>query len=357
MSRGTRGLRGGLGVRKAAAELMERSTKYQLSGVRAGTLVVEMIHLIKKWDGPTRRGVITRNSGSAVFVHWAGDPEPTYYTGGDARFNVDMDRWRLGEVQPLAFRALTREHDAPKVISMPHDGAPILTEEKRDMAKTEAELKKLTAVTLKAMAAEYYDEDELKGAKKADLVNMVLNAQELESNDVDEELDDEPMDPDLEAELEDQTKPEDDELDDDEVDDTPAKKPSTPEPSGDQYSAKQIATRINTDPKVLRKFFRSEASTVEPVGLGGRYMFAKEDLDKIKQEFEAWSAGNKSRGTKRASRKTEDAPKRETQQVEELDDELELEDEEPTVDDLEDLELDDDDELEDDELDDDEKDD
>lgn len=55
------------------------------------------------------------------------------------------------------------------------------------------------------------------------------------------------------------------------------------------YTAKQIAVRLGTDGKTLRKFFRSKHSTVEPVGQGRRYEFDKEDLPKIKREFDNWA--------------------------------------------------------------------
>lgn len=54
------------------------------------------------------------------------------------------------------------------------------------------------------------------------------------------------------------------------------------------YTAKQIATRCGTDAKTMRKFFRSNNSTVEPVGQGGRYEFDSRDFPKIKSEFDAW---------------------------------------------------------------------
>ncbi|HEV7949947.1 MAG TPA: hypothetical protein VGP24_09290 [Glaciihabitans sp.] len=54
------------------------------------------------------------------------------------------------------------------------------------------------------------------------------------------------------------------------------------------YTAKQVATRLGTDAKTMRKFFRSSHSTVEAVGQGGRYEFAATDLPKIKREFEGW---------------------------------------------------------------------
>lgn len=63
------------------------------------------------------------------------------------------------------------------------------------------------------------------------------------------------------------------------------------------YTAKQVATRCGTDPKTMRKFFRSNHSTVEPVGQGGRYDFDAKDLPKIKREFNTWRKRNEARST------------------------------------------------------------
>jgi hypothetical protein len=57
------------------------------------------------------------------------------------------------------------------------------------------------------------------------------------------------------------------------------------------YSAKQVATRIGTDAKTLRKFFRSPKSTFTAVGQGGRYEFPKSELPAIKEAFDAWKNG------------------------------------------------------------------
>lgn len=64
------------------------------------------------------------------------------------------------------------------------------------------------------------------------------------------------------------------------------------------YTAKQVAARCGTDSKTMRKFFRSSASTVEPVGQGGRYEFDAADLPKIKSEFATWRKKAVSRQTK-----------------------------------------------------------
>lgn len=60
--------------------------------------------------------------------------------------------------------------------------------------------------------------------------------------------------------------------------------------SGKTYSAKQVATRIGTEAKQLRKFFRDPNSGYDAVGQGGRYDFPEEDIAKIKTAFDAWNA-------------------------------------------------------------------
>lgn len=57
------------------------------------------------------------------------------------------------------------------------------------------------------------------------------------------------------------------------------------------FSAKQVATRIGTEAKTLRKFLRDPNSGYKAVGQGGRYEFPKEDLPVIKAAFDAWNAG------------------------------------------------------------------
>lgn len=56
------------------------------------------------------------------------------------------------------------------------------------------------------------------------------------------------------------------------------------------YSAKQVATRIGTDAKQLRKFFRDPNSGYKAVGQGGRYDFPEAEIIKIKTAFDAWNA-------------------------------------------------------------------
>ena len=103
------------------------------------------------------------------------------------------------------------------------------------------------------------------------------------------------------------------------------------------YTAKQVATRIGTDAKTLRKFFRSPASTVEPVGQGGRYEFDKEDLPKIKAEFDKWNSSKVVRVRRAPGEKVEKVNHR--QVVGEENDDLELPDD-PELLDEEDEEID-----------------
>jgi hypothetical protein len=56
------------------------------------------------------------------------------------------------------------------------------------------------------------------------------------------------------------------------------------------YSAKQVATRIGTDAKQLRKFLRDPNTKYKAVGQGARYDFPETDLPAIKAEFDAWSS-------------------------------------------------------------------
>lgn len=75
----------------------------------------------------------------------------------------------------------------------------------------------------------------------------------------------------------------------------------------DTYTAKQVATRCGTDAKTMRKFFRSNHSTVEPVGQGGRYEFDAKDFPKIKREFDTWTARAQKRAQSNGSKKLDPA--------------------------------------------------
>lgn len=77
-----------------------------------------------------------------------------------------------------------------------------------------------------------------------------------------------------------------------------------------------VADELCTDTKTLRRFLRSSASSITPVGSGGRYAFTREQVDVIRDEFKAWSAATPERpavnlpkpqrGGRRAARTQED---------------------------------------------------
>lgn len=208
---------------------------------------------------------------------------------------------------------------------------------------TEAELKKKTVADLRDLLDEHDLEAE-EGWKKQDFIDALLVIEESDDDELeDDELDDVEEDEEVDDTEDDEVDDEEDDLEVDDIEEEPKKpakkstKKPAKEPSGDTMAAKQVATELGTEAKTLRQFFRSPASTIEPVGSGGRYEFDKADLPKIKEEFEAWKSAHASRG----SRRTEGgAPKRsrskgkaaaeveEIEEVEELDiEELELDDE------------------------------
>lgn len=62
----------------------------------------------------------------------------------------------------------------------------------------------------------------------------------------------------------------------------------TEETAEGTFTAKQLARRLNTDPKTLRKFLRSKESPIEAVGQGGRYEFDEDAAKLIAKGFKSW---------------------------------------------------------------------
>lgn len=215
-----------------------------------------------------------------------------------------------------------------------------------DKKYTKAVLNKKSVKDLQALAIEDegYDEEAVTTMTKAELVADLAQI-EVPEDEPDIELEDE-----VEEELDEE------ELEADEIEEAPkpaAKKSRAKaaknEGEGGTIAAKQVATLLGTEAKTLRQFFRSDASTIEPVGSGGRYEFNEEDVPKIKAEFEAWKAGHGSRGAKRGAGEggTKSRSKRgpkvaEVTEVEEVE-ELEIEELEDAELDDEELELEDED--------------
>lgn len=63
------------------------------------------------------------------------------------------------------------------------------------------------------------------------------------------------------------------------------------------FSAKQVATRIGTDAKTLRKFLRSSSSPFDAVGQGKRYEFTTRELAQIREAFNKWQSKSRARST------------------------------------------------------------
>lgn len=77
-------------------------------------------------------------------------------------------------------------------------------------------------------------------------------------------------------------------------------------------SAKQVARKLGTEAKTLRKFFRDPKSGYAGVGQGGRYDFDPAQLPEIKKKFDSWNSGKAKRNRptnaeREAAKKPEEA--------------------------------------------------
>lgn len=57
-------------------------------------------------------------------------------------------------------------------------------------------------------------------------------------------------------------------------------------------TTREVAEALDTDPRTLRKFLRSDVSTIDSVGRGKRYEFTKGDIDRLRPRFDAWVSAN-----------------------------------------------------------------
>jgi hypothetical protein len=234
-------MRGGLGVRKRLSEESMRDS-YRLNGVQTGSAVVRahdkyFADFTKGFDV----GIIVRKTASVVQIRWIGDEETTSYSQGDARYEVDRGRWRiLGPVQgnPLdPFNPIAEQLNALRGTALTG------TDESGKMGASESPPIPTPPTEETEMQEKSNAAREREAAQKA-LANGDFAERET-------------------------------------------------------YTAKQVAGRLGTDAKTMRKFFRSTNSTVEPVGQGGRYEFDARDLPKIKREFDGWQKKIKARTEQR----------------------------------------------------------
>ena len=337
----TRPPRGGLGVRKRVEDMMERNHKYRLVGVKPGSIISECLDKYGRWEGGYRLGAIMRNSVTSVTVQWEDEDDLTFYTAGDARYNVDRDRWRITPPR------------SPNVFDLLGGGALTSTDPDGRIASLLAKGRTTTEEDVMPPARRVGKTHTVKQTAKGpqgvpDELDEDVDIEELDEPSALDEVDDDvpTLDEAADAlELE--------EDDDEELDDVPAPAPAKKTaskrtakktaakdglPERETYTPKQVAARIGTDAKTLRKFLRSEASTVEAVGQGGRYEFDADAMATIETEFTAWK-NNKPvrapRGTKKAT-SSRQAPVN-AEVIEEDDEVLELDDEEPSDEELEEL--------------------
>ena len=108
-------------------------------------------------------------------------------------------------------------------------------------------------------------------------------------------------------------------------------------------TTREVADELKTDSKTLRKFFRSDACAIVPVGQGKRYAITPDDIPALKEAFDAWGNGKKKAAPDNAEPKPDKAPKKSKKKaapVVEEDEDLDLDDIEPSAEEIEDLDMD-----------------
>jgi len=74
-------------------------------------------------------------------------------------------------------------------------------------------------------------------------------------------------------------------------------------------TTREVADRIGTDPKTLRRFLRDPKSTFAAAGQGGRYAFTAKELPGLKKRFTAWAKAEEAARTARAAKAATKAAK------------------------------------------------
>jgi hypothetical protein len=69
----------------------------------------------------------------------------------------------------------------------------------------------------------------------------------------------------------------------------------------------QVAEKLGTDARTLRKFLRSDACKVESVGKGSRYQIEAKQVQQLRSQFTKWGAAQDEK-PKTVTTKTETAP-------------------------------------------------
>lgn len=106
-------------------------------------------------------------------------------------------------------------------------------------------------------------------------------------------------------------------------------------------SAKEVAIKLDTDARTLRKFLREVTDPDDQPGQGGRWIFEAKQVKGLKKQFDEWRSSQatpKKKGKKAKSTAAVEIDDEELEEVELDDDEIE----DPDDEDLEELEDDDD---------------
>jgi septal ring factor EnvC (AmiA/AmiB activator) len=68
-------------------------------------------------------------------------------------------------------------------------------------------------------------------------------------------------------------------------------------------TAPEAAKKIGTDPKLFRRFLRSDASPISAVGQGARYALDPKQIPALKKSFEKWQKDQEAKRTAREAEK------------------------------------------------------
>lgn len=216
---------------------------YRLNGVRSGFAVAKCYDKYGRWDQGYTIGVIVRKTASIVQVRWADDPE-NIVTYDQGDARYEVDRGRWRVLGLVQGDPLDPDNPIASALTRLRHDARIAEPANAGTPPTEETDEDMSEKMSKA------------AQERAAAQNAVKNG-------------------------------------------------SLPE--RETYTAKQIATRCGTDPKTMRKFFRSNNSTIDPVGQGGRYEFDAKDVPTIMREFAAWRKKATSRPIKPPTPKVDSA--------------------------------------------------
>ena len=96
---------------------------------------------------------------------------------------------------------------------------------------------------------------------------------------------------------------------------TPATDAPVAKAAAQPMTTREVADKIGTDPKTLRRFLRTPQSTFPAAGQGGRYSFVQKDMGLLKKKFTAWQKAEVAAREARAAAKVKKEAKAEAAPV------------------------------------------